>query len=78
MKATCPFRSDGLCHPGCMLLLAWSEEVQGAVDKGQMHCSIAVLASHMASDRHFGGNYLMRTVIVGYGDEEELDEERFE
>lgn len=68
--ARCPWMQDGHCHTNCMLFVtaAGADTTYGCVTKGEGHCSIAIAASHIASETHYGGNYLVKT--VGYNDEE--------
>ena len=56
----CPF--GGPCHTNCMLLLVSSTEVCGPTNTGDANCALAVLASHISSEEHSGGNYLMNTI----------------
>lgn len=58
----CPF--GGACHLNCMLLLTSSNAVCGPINEGEANCAIAVLASHIASKEHSGGNYLMKTISL--------------
>jgi hypothetical protein len=44
-----------------------ADTVSGSTIEGEGHCSIAVAASHIASENHYGGNYLVKT--VAYNDE---------
>lgn len=70
----CPFTENGHCYEECMLLLVHSPsdrayaEVKECDDENlNIHCSFAVLASHIASDVHAGGSYLMPNVSInGY------------
>lgn len=60
----CPL-VNGYCSIDCMWFLTESTEVRQEIsDEGEGHCAIAVLASHVASEEHIGGNYLMKT--IGY------------
>lgn len=58
----CPF--GGACHLNCMLLLTSSNAVCGPTNEGEASCAIAVLASHIASEDHSGGNWLMKVVSL--------------
>ena len=50
------------CNTACMMLLTASESVVGPVDDGEASCAFALLASHIASEEHSGGNYLMKVI----------------
>lgn len=65
--AICPFTSDGACHTNCMLFATAvdSDVTYGDMGSGDGHCSLAVMASHIASERHHGGNYLVASVARG-------------
>lgn len=67
--ARCPWTEDERCHTNCMLFVTASDAdtTGGSVVKGEGHCSIAIAASHIASEKHYGGNYLVKT--VSYNDE---------
>lgn len=67
--ARCPWMDDGRCHTNCMLFVTAADvyTTSGSIVKGEGHCSIAIAASHIASEKHYGGNYLVRT--VAYNDE---------
>lgn len=67
--ARCPWMDDGRCHVNCMLFVTAvdANTVRGSTIEGEGHCSIAVAASHIASKRHYGGNYLVKTVAYGDG-----------
>ena len=67
--ARCPWTEDGHCHTNCMLFVtaADADTIDGSVIKGEGHYSIAIAASHIASEKHYGGNYLVKT--VAYNDE---------
>ena len=70
--ARCPWMDDGRCHTNCMLFVtaADADTVSGSTIEGEGHCSIAVAASHIASEKHYGGNYLVKTVAYRFeGDE---------
>lgn len=62
--ARCPWMDDGRCHTNCMLFVTAvdANTVSGSTIEGEGHCSIAVAASHIASEKHYGGNYLVKTV----------------
>lgn len=67
LRPFCPLtRQD--CNPLCMLLLTSADEytVSGRTDYGEGQCSFAVLASHVASEKHVGGNYLMKLIDYDY------------
>lgn len=76
MTAYCPFNHDGQCRPNCMLLLtaADADAVEGPADHGDGGCSVAVLASHVASERHYVGNYLIH--IIGFDYRKADDDDR--
>lgn len=62
-QARCPFL--GFCvGKDCMLFLTASKVVIGPRDEGEGSCSFAILASHIASEEHSGGNYLMPVVVL--------------
>ena len=67
--ARCPWMDDGRCHTNCMLFVTAvdADTVSGSTIEGEGHCSIAIAASHIASEKHYGGNYLVKT--VAYDDE---------
>lgn len=67
--ARCPWMDDGRCHTNCMLFVTAvdADTVSGSTIEGEGHCSIAIAASHIASEKHYGGNYLVKT--VAYNDE---------
>ena len=71
LESLCPFKL-GCCTTSCMLFLehAPTHTVIGNGDNTG-HCAFAVLASHIASTAHQGGNYLMRTAILGEDKEKE-------
>lgn len=62
--ACCPWMGDARCHTNCMLFVtaADADTVSGSVVEGEGHCAIAIAASHIASEKHYGGNYLVKTV----------------
>lgn len=67
--ARCPWTEDWHCHTNCMLFVtaADADMVSGSTIEGEGHCAIAIAASHIASEKHYGGNYLVKT--VAYNDE---------
>ena len=77
LNCRCPFPGGTFCDTDCMLSLAHVEsstvtrEREETNNKG-ISCSIAVLASHVASDNHCGGNWLVKAVTYG-GDGDERD-----
>lgn len=73
--ARCPWMDDRRCHTNCMLFVTAvdASTVSGSTIEGEGHCAIAVAASHIASEKHYGGNYLVKT--VAYGFEEYTDSE---
>jgi hypothetical protein len=44
-----------------------ADTVSGSILEGEGHCSIAIAASHIASEKHYGGNYLVKTVVYKDG-----------
>ena len=60
----CPFMPDGKCHANCMLLLKYVDAgtVEANIMEGEGCCSLAVMASHISSEKHYGGNYLVKYV----------------
>jgi len=52
------------CDTDCMMFLTASKAVCAPIDEGEGHCAFAVLASHVASEEHSGGNYLMKTIGI--------------
>ncbi len=69
----CPF-TKALCSPDCMLFLTRvpAGVVCDEMLEGEGHCSISVLAGHIANESHIGGNYLGNT--LGYRYREDGDE----
>lgn len=65
MDGYCPFADDGRCRPNCMMMLVWTDKftVVSDTDHGEGMCSFSVLASHVASQKHFGGNYLTQSMV---------------
>lgn len=58
----CPLTKQ-LCHSDCMLFLihADADIISQPLDKnGCGSCAISVLSSHIASENHRGGNYLIK------------------
>ena len=53
----CPLLFGASCRTNCMFYLTKSDAVEGFMSSYGF-CSIAVLASHVASEQHVGGNYL--------------------
>lgn len=76
LGARCPWMDDGRCHTNCMLFVTAvnSETISAFTVKGKGHCAIAVAASHISSEKHYGGNYLVKT--IAYNDETEDPEMR--
>ena len=77
LNCHCPFPGNTFCDTDCMLSLAHVEsatvtrEREETNNKG-ISCAIAVLASHVASDTHCGGNWLVKAVTYE-GDDDERD-----
>lgn len=78
LGARCPWMDDGRCHTNCMLFVTAvnANTTSGSTVKGEGHCGIAVMASHISSEKHYGGNYLVKT--IAYNDEAEKPEMRDE
>lgn len=66
-NAHCPFPGNTFCDTDCMLLISHVDadmvlqESEDTYTKG-LSCAFAVLASHVASDKHIGGNWLAKFV----------------
>lgn len=59
------------CDTACMMLLVASKSVVGPINDGEASCAFALLASHVASEEHSGGNYLMQVIgLRGEGEGE--------
>lgn len=68
MAPHCPLNRGGVCAPNCMLFLTATDadSMTGPTDRGEGCCAFAVLASHIASEKHYGGNYLMHMAGFDY------------
>ena len=65
-RTFCPFSRTN-CDEHCVLLLQHEPidvEHVAMHDGAEFVCSIAVIASRMASETHAGGNYYMRTFVA--------------
>jgi hypothetical protein len=73
IRMICPFVKS-VCKPDCMMFLSFADAdvLNKKIDDGKGSCSIAVLASHAASEQHAGGNYLMN--VVGYHMEDRVED----
>lgn len=59
------------CDTNCMMLLRASKAVVAPLDVGEASCAFAILASHIASEEHSGGNYIMPVIgLRGEGEGE--------
>lgn len=59
----CPIR-NAPCTTDCMLFLVASKAVVEPITVGEGSCAFSILASHVASEEHSGGNYLMKVASV--------------
>lgn len=65
LNSYCPFPGKSYCSTDCMLSLANvdSDTVQREREETNnqgIACAFAVLASHVASEDHYGGNWLAK------------------
>ena len=65
LNSYCPFPGKSYCSTDCMLLLKHvdADTVQREREETNnqgIACAIAVLASHIASENHRGGNWLAK------------------
>lgn len=67
----CPFSQDSKCHiKDCMLFLVSADPDtlrRSKSGEGFGCCSIAAIASHISSEKHYGGNYLMTLIKFKFG-----------
>ena len=64
MMPFCPFDGEA-CSPNCMMFLTFAEAnvvERESETEGEGACSVAVMASHTASENHYGGNYLVKSL----------------
>lgn len=70
LNTRCPFSCNTFCDTDCMLSLAnvsadvVHREREETNNRG-VACAVAVLASHVASKTHYGGNWIAKSVSFG-------------
>lgn len=67
LNVRCPFIGGTFCDTDCMLSLANVTDCSVTREREETNnegiaCAFAVLASHVASETHYGGNWLAKTV----------------